>query len=240
MRFRSDNQAFSASLAVSPYYLVMLASKNSGEFGEGLATAVAYAADVRPENWFAYATGRDVDEDLIRLLAHGPVAHTDAALYRGPSSDRNSAIIRIRHLCSAEDGELRGDAYARARGNLVAFSRAYVHLMEEAALEGIDLRARSQARATAVSEKSEDDITLRRLFERFVEDYESEASALAVVDADVSADGATAKQEATAETDDSEEGRNCARVWLKGEAREGDLTEDGLLVRGWDANAFGC
>ena len=241
MRFRSNNQAFSASLSVSPSYIAKLASKDSGEFDEGLATAVAYAVDVRPENWFAYATGSDVDENLVRLLAGGPVAYTDAALNRRLSSNCYSAFVQFCYLFSVENGELSGDAYAKARGNFVAFSRAYVHLMEEAALEGIDIKARSQARATAVSEKYEDDIALRRLYNRFVDDYESEAKVLAIVDADVDTDGATAKQEATAETDDNEEGRHCARVWLKGEAVEGiDLSEDYILARGWDLDAFKC
>ena len=136
---------------------------------------------------------------------------------------------------------MSGDAYANARGNLIAFSRAYVHLLEEAERKGVNLAARSQARAKAVSEKHRDDVSLRQLYTRFYDDYESEASVLAIVNADVSGNEATANQEAKAMTDDYLGGVHCARVWLKGEAVEGvELTEEDILANGLNFEIFEC
>lgn len=136
---------------------------------------------------------------------------------------------------------MSGEAYANAQGNLIAFSRAYVHLLQEAERKGVDLAARSQARGKAVSEKVRDDLTLRDLYGRFYDEYESEASVLAVVNAEVAKGEATANQNAEARTDDDLRGTHCARVWLRGEAVEGvELSEEDLLVRGVNFEMFEC
>ena len=92
--FRSNNHAFSASASVSPKYFATLYSDDFGERNGGLAAALAYAADLSPDNWIRYAKGEDIDEVLLEMLARGPTATTDTSV-------RKSTHLPEQQLCDS-------------------------------------------------------------------------------------------------------------------------------------------
>eukprot|EP00210_Caulerpa_lentillifera_P000032 g31.t1 len=207
VQFRSNNQAFSASVDATPSYLARaLGSNRRGEKG-GFAAAVAYGVDVRPSNFLTYLTG-------------------------APSRNAESPLGLVNAFTKTEadvenvDGQQRGKAYAEAHGNLASYSRAYLHLFDEDS--GEDFEASSEVEANALSEKGRDEV-----FQYSDRVKKTLAEVEGFADAYVSSNEAAAEQHALARTDDHEEGHTkCSETKLLGQVtKDGSLSSNESLQR---------
>lgn len=105
---------------------------------------------------------------------------------------------------------------AKAQSNFLSFSRAFVHLIDEASKEGVDLVARSEANGDAISIKFRDRDTLQRLFSQMHDRYTTKANVVAIVDPNVADDIASAHQIVHSTTDSDEGIENTAISSAKG------------------------